>query len=357
MSLSTYSTIAIGDIHLGKLDRLIPGTSARQIKTLRAILDAEPDAKDVVLLGDLFDTPSPSQRLVTMFLDVFAAYRGKTFHVIGGNHDVESTYVSALHLYKWLAASSRGRLRVYKRPAKRTLADGFRYTFVPHPYRSSNRSQDAMADRDHPEKWAGLGAWFGHFPINGAKRDNGSVERHGLDLKQQLAKVQHRTGAAFWVLGDFHGHQHGDSYVYAGSMTKTAFAESEQVKGYLRVHGRDWEFVPLTGDQVFYDLERQSVRSAKQLAALRDSVHPRTYLSVTFSDGFVPHEGWQAEHPQIVSVHYAGFEDQKKAAQASGLVYTSSLEEDLEAWLRAKQAHLSDEQVKAAIEFARNNKA
>lgn len=317
--------ICLGDLHFGKLAHIIPGFTARQLKTMRAVLKKELalGATDCILLGDVFDVPEPAQALIVDILSVIAEF-DITFHVIVGNHDYLSTDTHAFTLFDFLAKSSKGRLRVYLKPTLVKI-NGFTYFMCPHPY------------HDPVPKRALLG--FGHFPWTGAKRDTNSVETHG------------KTPAGKWILGDFHGHQTGERFTYAGSFTKLGFEESLQEKGYLRLRGEKWEFVAIPKEFMRYDL--QQVAIDKDIHFKNVPKSPDVFVRAVFVGGYRPPPGWQAKYPNIVRRAYTGRRKINKSVLTSAsFQFDVSLTDALRAYLKDKE-ELPPKSVERAMKIAK----
>jgi DNA repair exonuclease SbcCD nuclease subunit len=302
--------VCIGDLHVGKLSHMIPSFTERQIKTLRAVLAKEIalGATDCILLGDVFNVPEPSQALIVAVLSVVAEF-DLTFHVIAGNHDYLSVDTHAFTLFDFLAKSSKGRLRVYLKPTLVKI-NGFTYFMCPHPF------HDPVPSR------AVLG--FGHFPWTGAKRDTLSVETHGETPKGE------------WILGDFHGHQTGPRFTYAGSFTKLGFQESEQTKGYLRLRGAKYEFVPTPKKFLHYDMVQVAINKDTHFKNIPDD--PNVFVRVTFVSGYQPPPGWQAKHPNVVRHVFVGKRSVTKSVLADTVFhFDASLRDTLKLHLEKKE--------------------
>lgn len=248
---------------------------------LKAILDTETrnGADTVVLLGDVFDTPSPRQRTLVALLELLSKYPQVTFHAIVGNHDaVGATDVKAdtaqhsFEVYAWLARQKKAKIKIHTQPTVVQIG-GLKYFMCPHPF-----------IEDQPE---GCHLSFGHFGWTGARTDTGYTNRSGHTPKGE------------WVLGDYHTPQQGDRYRYAGSLTQITFGE-KQAKTYLRISDRGVVTeakVPLT-----YLLDAKvKVTNDADYSALKKAqkAEPPTFYSVVF-ENYVPSTNWQAELPRVV---------------------------------------------------------
>ena len=296
---------AIGDLHLEKLTKLIPASLDLQLQTLESTLRGieNQGIRHVVLLGDVMDNPYPAQSTVRRFLDTLEA-RDLFYHILLGNHDVAGVDVNGLDLVEWIGRSKRARVRVYTKPVLRTI-DGVKCWLCPHPYTTS------------PPK--GTELCFGHFPWSGAKRDNGSRE------------PERPTPKGNWVLGDFHTHQTGNRFVYAGSLTQLSFAE-RLPKGYLLIDGANVTFESI---KPAYRLLRADIRSVEDLAALSK----KALYSVTVAADLKLPSDWQLSHPNIVRVD-ASVKKRKNDVFMPSVFELEGPLDGLRAWLK-KRGNLS----------------
>lgn len=313
--------IAIGDIHLEKLNGAIPGALRLQLDALRRILryGYQSGARHAVLLGDVFDTAHPRQSTQVALADVLNTF-DMTYHVIPGNHDRPEIDVHGLEVFEWIFKKNTIKGTFYDEP---TLAkiDGHRYWMCPHPFIEDQPSRAILS--------------FGHFAWKGAKRDNGTKHPGGSMPK------------GTWVLGDFHEPQSGKRYTYAGSITQTSFGETPN-KGYLKIDGKDVQFVKIKPS---YLMEQASASCEGELKALaggkRDGIP--VYYSVDFSDGFIPHAGWQKRYPHIMPRRYTGKKRDADASSGSSARFILSMDplDGLSDWLAGK-----DELTKAGRKWA-----
>ena len=193
----------IGDIHLNKLSHRIPNFNQYVLKTFRSTLDdvEKRGVSKVVLAGDIFDDPYPSQSSNTQFLDAITDYPDIEFLAIVGNHDYADSATSSLIIANW-TKKLKSNLRVVTKPEIMKV-DGVRYELMPHPY-----VQDMSKKADFA---------IAHFAVNGARGDNGYVVRTKNQPKGNF------------ILGDFHTEQQGKVkgciYDYVGSLSQLSWEE------------------------------------------------------------------------------------------------------------------------------------
>jgi Calcineurin-like phosphoesterase len=239
--------IAVGDLHLGRLDRSFKLAKAAGksfpegqtsvilvddlVRTLRSVRSAGKAKRPshVVFLGDVFDKPEPAQWLVAALLKMFQTMSAEaTFHVLLGNHDWA---YDGNHALLAVRQASLPNVNIITEPTSSVL-NGHKFFFCPHPF-VEDQPKDCLAS-------------FGHFAWAGARMDNGVRSMATNSPKGQ------------WLLGDFHGAQEGERFAYAGSFSKLTFGEATQPKSIMVVKpssdGVEWARFPCL---LSYDLARQ----------------------------------------------------------------------------------------------------
>lgn len=299
----------IGDVHLGKLDMLIPRAFEKVIATIEGMIQNAVDkgCETVVFLGDISETPNLPDHIAVSFFNMLRGFDVR-YHVILGNHDRLSADDHALRLLKWLGESEFLNLKVYETP-ETVKIDGRRFFMCPNPY-----------VEDVPKNCK-LG--FGHFGYDGAKSDSGFT----------LASKHSPKG--YWVLGDYHTAQKGKNYIYAGSVTQTKFAE-KLPKGYIEVEDGNARFIKWTPAIV---LEQKTIQTADDFTTLKRSVY---YTCTVDSSVEIPHD-WATKYPNIIRLS----SDKKVSKKARALIQNikdSNVLEGLDAWLT--QDGLSEKEIR-----------
>ncbi len=248
---------AFGDLHMSKLDHKIPNFNKYLVKTLKStITDAlDRGSEAIVLVGDVFDGPYPSQTTVVEFLDAITDY-DVPFYLLLGNHDFADALNNSLLVAKW-TKKLKSNIIVVDKPMMLKVG-GVNYQFLPHPY------------VEDMSKKADFG--FAHFAINGAIGDNG----FRVKTKNQPA--------GNWILGDFHTAQEGRIkrciYDYVGSMTQLSWEEKSN-KSYICIE--DGEKTRRKID-VAYKLAKHTVSSDDELNAIK--IRSDTFYYLKTKDEF-----------------------------------------------------------------------
>lgn len=323
--------LGIGDLHIEKLDGVIPNGSRLQLRALEKVLSLgrKSGARHAVMLGDLFDSSMPSQDSVLALLRVMAD-SDMTFHILLGNHDRPEIDEHSLKVHKWVLDSKLLKGKVYDTPEVVKL-DGGSYWMCPHPYIEPAPSKVNLS--------------FGHFAWHGAVADNGYRMKSGA------------SPAGNWVLGDFHTPSSGKRYTYAGSLTQLTFGENPD-KGYLEIDGSKVTFKPLSPAVAGYVMKNVSVHSDKELTKLkprklRDGT--RVFYHATFEGGYQPKAGWQQDFPHIIR-HSHGLKtinEERRVAAARFMLSEDPLE-GLPAWLGSREMEKPDR--KRAMSLAKSIK-
>ncbi len=266
----------IGDIHLEKLDHLIPDFNHKVLSSLRSSIESVLDrgCQDVVLLGDIFDNPYPSQKSVVGLLELLSplAKQGIKIYIMLGNHDFASKGVNSLTTTGWVGEFSTPGIEVVTEPKVITV-DDYKYFMCPHPY------VEAMPK--------GVDFALGHFSINGSRADNGFKVR------------SKHSPPGNWIMADFHTAQRGVSskcsYEYIGSLTQLSWFEKPS-KSIILVDGEDKSRIRV---KPAYKLLKEVVSSDESLPACDD---PIAYYYLQTKDGYLLPKSWLVEHPQVVRV-------------------------------------------------------
>lgn len=310
-----------GDLHLGKRILNLPSeTEDWQLATLgRALaLCQQKGARDFVIGGDLFDTPYPSQRLLCKLADLLNSYRKVRVVAYPGNHDFHSHENHSMDVLSWLGKKDLLPLTIIMSPTVMAI-DGHDCFVCPHPF---------VEDPPKRVDWC-----LGHFGWTGALRDNGT--RHPTGHKP----------SGNWLLGDFHAHQSGKRFAYAGSLQQLHWSE-RNAKGFLLVDGREWKFQTVRQS---YTLCDPIVSNLEQLESLPEEEHDiPNYYVVRLADGFEMPKGWAGTYTHIRDYIPEGIEA-KVDATASVVQFSDDPLEGLGDWASEKLRTYKVKNVKMAV--------
>lgn len=191
--------IVIGDLHIDK-PKPYPNYVQVAIDALCSILDyaKENGVRHIILLGDLFDTPYPSDKSKVALLKSLED-QDLEFHIILGNHDWSSTELNSLELLSYLTESKFTNVHLYTAPTKKMLSN-LRFQFLPFPHAQPISDKTSIC--------------CSHVAYSGFRADNGRVMKKGPELNRK-----HR-----WFVGHIHLRQKD---IYPGSILQNTFGETE----------------------------------------------------------------------------------------------------------------------------------
>lgn len=243
--------VAIGDLHLDKLSRMIPYINNMIIDFCKGILDtAIEDGYDVaVFLGDVFNYMNASEAGLRMFLEMLVDYQDKiAIRVIEGNHGYRRNGTGSLSTLAMLEEFKLLNAQLITSPRCEVMK-GVPLLYMPHPYtcvadlaKSPATLYPCLVDSGllDPQQFDeadSLGAdvesilyqsiAFGHFTRSGSTRDNGTVSSEGVKYEKSM-------DAKYYINGHLHTPQIlGNHTFYPGTFYQTSFGEGA-TKGYGR---------------------------------------------------------------------------------------------------------------------------
>lgn len=190
--------LVLGDFHLDKQKPYPNYLQVSKNAVLSCLNYAEDnDIKNIVILGDLFDTPYPSDEAKIALLEIFE--REFEFFVILGNHDWASTEKNSLELLTYLADKKYSNVHLYITPTLGKIGK-LRCQFLPFPQEMPISEKQSVC--------------FSHASYHGFMTDNHkSIKGTKLDNRHK------------WYVGHIHLRQ-GD--IYPGSILQNTFGESEE---------------------------------------------------------------------------------------------------------------------------------
>ena len=290
--------VAVGDLHLEKLDRVLTGLDHIGLQ-LQCLHDAASWAQDhdvsrLILLGDIFETPYPDQVTVRRFLETLHRYPQLEFHLIRGNHDFDNIRANSLELLEFITGiKALPNVELYLNPTKATW-DGVPMCFLSYPYLKPVKRKKPQIVLAHQE-------------LAGAIRDNG--------MKIPKAKGQPKIDPKdYWIIGHLHRHQKGRRYIYAGTMCQMNFGEPPD-KGFLDIRASYNGQLVVKAKYLKYrppfkliNLQVSSEADLEQIKARST----RRYKVVLAEDAELPLD-WRNRFPNVVNV--VGTKNQQQAEQ------------------------------------------
>lgn len=204
--MAELSFVAVGDIHLNGLNFLEDYVENPDDMIYKALDDAVTYAKDngitvLIILGDIFDNPNPSQESQKRFLNYLKSI-DLTVYAISGNHDVTSEGEHSLVMSEFFTEELKGKVHIFTKPTLVKIA-GVPVSFLPWPH------------TEPLTKKPGLN--IAHVTLSKAKSDLGR-QLEGVRIK--------RNENQFWIIGDLHTYQvYSSRVVYQGMMYQGSFGE------------------------------------------------------------------------------------------------------------------------------------
>ena len=275
-----------GDIHFEKLGNKIPNFNQLVSKSVRSSIDTSLDrgATTIALLGDIFNTPYPSQDAIVTFLDILTDYPDVHFICLLGNHDYADLLINSLKIVAWSNKIQKN-IEVISKPDIRKIG-GVTYHLQPHPFCDPMSKKADFA--------------LGHFAVNGARGDNGFTVR---------TKNQPKGN---WILGDFHTEQQGKvkgcRYDYLGSITQLSWEEKPK-KSFIVIE--DGEKVRHRVD-LSYKLIKYVLSSDEDLNS--KSFEKGSYYYIQTKNGYLLPKGWLVDHPMVIRQQAVGAKKDKRAS-------------------------------------------
>ena len=267
----------IGDLHLNKLQSLIPDHLERQEKVLHAIIkDVHAHGlKNVVLLGDVFDTPRPPTKVMLSLLEFLHSYSDIEFTWLMGNHDRHSQNAAHIDIFARLAKLGYlSNLRIATAPKQ----DG-NVSWLPYPHKIPFKGTDLV---------------FAHIDRPGARYGNDYV------VPGEKWNTQYH-----WIIGHIHRPQHlGTHTYYTGTPWQLSFGEAPD-KHWGQVtaigSGRNFELQyimhPITPA---YTLVTIPITKDKQFrkVSVRHNKHPDTWYKLKVVPGIRVPSTFIVDHPR-----------------------------------------------------------
>jgi len=280
---SELSFVAIADLHLKDKesvgDLASNGLSVRTVQKLNALTEAVEYAllhgvDMFVSLGDLFDSPSVSERLryevLLRLKDLLCS--GIEVYIVGGNHDTSDNITYSLFSDTAIAEELYYANNLFVANKK-----GIDLLFLAS-------GQEAKIVEYVPQATTLL---FSHCQIVGAKFDNERISKHFVS-EETLSKFE----AVF--LGHFHKRQRHNKYRYVGALCRNNFNERDNPDGFLYVRMnkskiREEKFIPIN-DIRFLQFEK-TVSDENEIFEYINSLdleNAAVKLKISTNGSFVP---------------------------------------------------------------------
>lgn len=190
-----------GDMHLDKLDGIIPDASERIVRSMTKVFDYALDhgVEHVIQYGDVGERPRLSYHAQTCLYQALLKpkYRDLQIHFILGNHDFAEDGTHTLQVMDVVAKGLKRNVHVYLKPTLVDL-DGTQFNFLPHPHVTTRK--DCVN--------------VGHFEASGSLRDNGRQIDEGVNNKHVC------------VVGHLHTMHRVRNTHFSGTLYQTNFGES-----------------------------------------------------------------------------------------------------------------------------------
>jgi DNA repair exonuclease SbcCD nuclease subunit len=251
----------ISDLHIGKnqdtiivdkpnlLDGVFSELSSRMfdvVSRLEFITEQAVKFKEaIVVAGDIFDTVSPSTKVINIFMQwlTYSLKRGVMVYIMPGNHDSTVDWINTEMFYGMQRVLEN--LVVCISPGTYSDIDGVRVMMLPHIPREMLVNNPQILSS---LKTADVDVFIGHGQIRG-----GDIDTYDNDCFYEAGKAVELTFDMFptgsrVVLGHEHAHieyKRGDVLVvYPGSIAEHNYGESEEEKGYMHILPAVFDWYP-----------------------------------------------------------------------------------------------------------------
>ncbi len=218
--MTDFRLIHSSDLHLGKRFARFPGEiSGRLTEARHAILGRlaqaarDTGARHVLVAGDVFDTETPSPRVVSQAVAAMADDSAINWWIIPGNHDS----LAAEGLWDGFAAHAPGNVNLLRTDAPVEIGEGAWLLPAPLPRRRPGHDLTEAMDRAATPEGA-LRIGLAHGPVTDFSEES---ETGDAVIAPDRAS---RAGLDYLALGDWHGQMRiGDRTWYSGTPEYTDF--------------------------------------------------------------------------------------------------------------------------------------
>lgn len=321
--MPSMEAVFIGDFHSGSLAGVFPEMLDPDDMIYRAVEQIikyarENAIKHIIFLGDLFETPDPTQDQQRRLTELLIRLNKMGFIVdlIPGNHDFKKEGEVSLSLVDFIARLQELKVNLHLKPTLKKLS-GVPFCFLPWPY--YNKAKAGI-------KHEGPTVNIAHVSVSGAVRDNGTkVGNEGVTLD---------TSRDFWIIGHLHRQQGSKRAVYPGNFFQKNFGEPLP-KGFM--HGTftlkngalrvKHKWIPVA---VPFELHTIKVTSVDDLSVIKaDTDHCLyRYKLHKQADVALPAKYDPTRHPQILEVRGWKTKREIEALEQSGIALQTTILDD-----------------------------
>ncbi len=361
--------IAIGDLHLDKLVKMIPNINRIVINYCRTLLDeAVEQGYDVaVFLGDVFNYMTASEEALKLLLELLVEYEDSplAIRVIEGNHGYKRNGTGSLSILAMLEDFKLLKAQLITQPRCEVIK-GIPLVYLPYPYTCLQDLEgkyellygmiveSGLMDESSFEQADSLGAdlspclsnsiAFGHFTRAGSIADNGMKVEKGV-------KYNPDNDAKHYIVGHLHTPQKNGNTYYPGTFYQTSFGEGE-TKGYgkfiAQVINSNGDFnYKYKQEEVEPPIRLVNIVASKE-SQLPKKIEPNTWYKIQTLNGFELPDKFR-EHPNIIEANPQVVLSKTKTSTDSTSTETFEFEKSLEAFLR--RDGLDDSQIRMALKM------
>ena len=315
--------IVLGDTHIEKLNNLFPNGLEKTLWSWQyAINYCEENSIDhLIQLGDIFDSPYPSQYSIRKLLRILHGTKVQIWSMLG-NHDYDADH-NSVELAQWVTNLKGSGPVIFTKPTLQKI-EGVNFWFAPYPHTKQPKEKAVC---------------IGHFDMPGARMDNGRLIK-GKKLKLTMP----------WIIGHLHSFQDYKNVVYPGAPLQFTFGDQPEkfmlditvLKGKLK-----WQAIPL---QTPFKLKNIIIEHEKNLIFKEER---DTYYKLFIKSNIRLPENFLLENPKILKLDGYKTKEQLEAIQIDN-VDTKAINVDpfykLDHWLLGKG--LKPKQVRKAVKIA-----
>lgn len=273
--------IGIGDLHLDKLNKVVPDVNLHITRSIRRVFNYALDRgiKYIIFYGDVGEKARISyEGLKLLFrLLLHPKYRDLEIHIILGNHDFAEDGTHSLEVVQVVTdLFSDSSVKVYTEPEEVSLG-GVNFRMLPHPYIDTSKRVINV----------------GHFEVQGAKRDNGRQVEEGLENDHVC------------VVGHLHTNHRVRNNFFSGTLYQTNFGEAlPKFFHHIRADSAKDYDISSIGFKPPWELINLKVEKAADLEALKDA-DSFCYYKLFLKDGLdLDLNSVLTQYPNVVKHNY-----------------------------------------------------
>jgi len=271
-----------GDLHIGRMLTLLGEETGLRLHRRffrHQINESRKDgATHLVIVGDIFDDPTPTHELLILLFQVLHAVRDMQVVVYPGNHDYQDANVNSLRLMRQLPEA--GALRHVTFVTEPTLLDwaGQRIHVMPWGFKPPKTLPDANLV-------------FMHDDVAGATQDSG---RHVVPADKGFRADS--FGNALVISGHIHTPQRVGRVLYCGTAAQFSFGEKPNKRQLLITQN---DGLKVSSRTIVPPWTLQSVNYSEENPP--DCTDPNTYYKLRIGE-VRPSPKWLVQHPNIIKV-------------------------------------------------------